>query len=462
MTTIDTKLTFRRFENGDSMWNWDDLHSKIFEQDTSYKCPTYIHRTPPCQSGCPSGHDVRGWLAIARGMDKSPNEGEAWQAYAFHRMIEANPFPSMMGRVCPAPCQKSCNRNDVDDYVGINALEHYVGDWAIENKLPLPEVPALSGKHVAVIGGGPAGLAAAWFLRLKGHAVTIFEEKDKLGGMMRYGIPGYRTPRDMLDAEIGRVLALDSVSARTGVRVGRDISMAELEHDFDAIFWGIGAQSGRGLPLPGADAPNCISGVTFLDAFNRGQLTSTEKRILVIGGGDTSIDVACVARRIGHIDAQGKHSPSNVDVVLSSLFELEKMTAAQPEREDAIREGVDIQAGVMPLEFIKDAEGRIRKARLTRCEMKGSAPHPIEGTEYEIDVDLVVLAIGQSADLAEGLSALDNGKGSIAVDSTLKVKGTSKHFAGGDAIRPHLLTTAIGNARVAAISIDHFLDGIID
>ncbi|NLH81348.1 MAG: NAD(P)-binding protein, partial [Phyllobacteriaceae bacterium] len=184
------KLTFRRFENGKNMWEWDDLQEKIFTADKSHKCPTYIHRAPPCQASCPSGHDIRGWLAIARGQDKSPN-GEPWQQYAFERMVEANPFPSVMGRVCPAPCEDGCNRNEVDDFVGINAVEQYVGDWAIDNGLTLPTPEAETGKTVAVIGGGPAGLAAAAFVRRKGHAVTLFEAHDRLGGMMRFGIPGY-------------------------------------------------------------------------------------------------------------------------------------------------------------------------------------------------------------------------------------------------------------------------------
>src|SRR5581483_10394671 len=128
--------------NGESMWHWDDLSGKIFQADHSYKCPTYVHRTPPCQGSCPSGHDVRGWLAIARGMDKPPVVGMPWQEYAFQRMVEANPFPATMGRVCPAPCEDGCNRNEVDDFVGINAVEQYVGDWAIEHKLALPAAQA--------------------------------------------------------------------------------------------------------------------------------------------------------------------------------------------------------------------------------------------------------------------------------------------------------------------------------
>jgi glutamate synthase (NADPH/NADH) small chain len=135
----ETKLTFRRFNDGQSLWTgWTDLTEKILQADKSYKCPTYVHRSPPCQGSCPSGHDIRGWLAVARGMDKPPVKDMTWQEYAFQRMVEANPFPATMGRVCPAPCEDGCNRNEVDDFVGINAVEQYVGDWANQNGLALP------------------------------------------------------------------------------------------------------------------------------------------------------------------------------------------------------------------------------------------------------------------------------------------------------------------------------------
>ncbi len=476
-------LTFRRYKTGETMWDWPDLTEKIFQQDKSYKCPTYVHRAPPCQGSCPSGHDISGWLAIARGMDKPPVPGMAWQEYAFQRMVEANPFPASMGRVCPAPCEDGCNRNEVDDFVGINGVEQYVGDWAIENKLPLPTPPALSGKKVAVIGGGPGGLSAAWFLRRSGHAVTIFEAHEKLGGMMRFGIPGYRTPRDMLDAEIERIVSLDGVTAKTGVRVGKDLSMEALDAQYDAVFWAIGAQKGRPLPVPGADAPNCITGVEFLDAFNRGWLFSTAKKIVVVGGGDTSIDVASVARRLGHITHMHPHDAASADsgglgytahdvagalkregvsAVLTSLFPVEKMTAAEREREDAKREGIDIQGGVMPLEVLRDAEGKAVGLRMCQCAMKGMAPQPIEGTEYVLECDMIISAIGQMADLSEGLEKLDSGRGAIAVDGVYKVRNMDKHFAGGDAIRPHLLTTAIGHGRIAAETISHFLGGALE
>ncbi len=469
------KKTYRRYEDGETPDDWD-LEEKIFTQDKSYKCPTYINKTPPCQGSCPSGHEIRGWLAIARGMDKPPVEGMAWQQYAFERMAEANPFPATMGRVCPAPCEEGCNRNEVDDYVGINAVEQYVGDWANENNLKHGGIGADTGHKIAIVGGGPAGLSAAFFLRKIGHEVVLFEANDTLGGMMYYGIPGYRTPRDMLEKEIGRITQM-GVKIHLNTRVGKDISVKQLEDDYDAIFWALGAQNGRPLPVPGWEGTkNCINGIEFLDAFNKGYMVDTKLRVVVVGGGDTSIDVASVARRLGHVSSDAKSDGAEkskidftagdaasalnregVSATLTSLFPLEQMTASEHERADAKREGVDIKGGVMPLEVIKNENGMAIALKMCECDMKGMTPIPREGTEFTIECDIIISAIGQYGNF-DGIEELDAGKGFIATDFAYQVKGKKKHFAGGDIIKPHLLTTAIGHGRIAAQTITDFLD----
>ena len=296
---MSKKITWRRFEDGDH--NYRSMNDKIFNEDTTYKCPVYVHRTPPCQGSCPSGEDIRGYLDIVRGIEKPP-EGMSMQEYAFQRSTDANPFPSMMGRVCPAPCQDGCNRNNVDDFVGINAVEQYIGDTAKEQGFTFGELPELNGRKVAIIGGGPAGLSAAYHLRRKGYASTIFDDHDELGGMFRYGIPGYRTPREFLNHEIQRIVDMGGIETRMGTRVGTDVSVESLEKDYDALLWAIGCKSGRALPIANSDAPNCVSGVAFLEAFNKGSMHVTANRVVCVGGGDTSIDVVSVARRLGKIN----------------------------------------------------------------------------------------------------------------------------------------------------------------
>ena len=471
---MKTKITWRRFEDGDHVW--EDLTKKIFVEDTSHKCPTYIHKTPPCQGSCPSGEDIRGWLAIVRQQEK-PAEGMSWQEYAFRRSTDANPFPSMMGRVCPAPCQDGCNRNEVEDFVGINAVEQFIGDTAIANGYKFDAPGPDTGKRVAIVGGGPAGLAAAYQLRRKGHGATILESNDGLGGMFRYGIPGYRVPRDKLDSEIQRIVDM-GVEVKTGVRVGTDVTVEQLEKDYDAILWAIGCQSGRGLPVPGWEGTaNCVSGVAFLKAFNEGRMHVTADKVVCVGGGDTSIDVVSVARRLGHIehtnpndrpelvvhesyvmhDAAITAAREGAEVTLTSLFTKENMTAAEHEVMDALTEGVTILDGVMPTEVVLGADGRARGLKVVACKLESGRPVPLEGAEEKlIEADLVVSAIGQGGDMT-GLEALDNGRGLMDADKFYQVPGKAGHFVAGDIIRPHLLTTAIGQASIAADSIDHYL-----
>ena len=467
----NTKLTFRKFEEGDQ--DWGGFENKIFKEDTSHKCPTYVHRTPPCQGSCPSGEDIRGWLDIVRGIERPP-EGVSMQEYAFRRSTDANPFPSMMGRVCPAPCQDGCNRNNVEDFVGINSVEQYIGDTAFKEGFKFDNSAAMTGKKVAIIGGGPAGMAAAYQLRRKGIASTIFDDHAELGGMMRYGIPGYRTPRDFLDNECQRILDMGNIETRMNTRVGRDVSLEDVEKEFDAVLWALGCWTGRGVPVEGwDDTPNCVSAVKFLEQFNKGEMKYTAKKVLCIGGGDTSIDVVSVSRRIGTladynetpeavINGETSHadhdSSKNVPcdlVTLTALFKKEEMTAAQHEVEDATIEGVDIRNEIMPVELIRDADGRATGMKFADCKWENNAPVRVEGgKEYTIEADLIVAAIGQGGNM-EGVEDFNNGRNLMDADNLYRVPGKANHYVCGDIVRPHLLTTAIGQAYIVSETIEN-------
>jgi NADPH-dependent glutamate synthase beta subunit-like oxidoreductase len=484
--TIETpqKLTFRRFKDGDNKVR--RLNQKILQASHSHKCPTYIESTPPCQGSCPAGEDIRGYLSIVRGTEKPPVGADGKPVmpaieYAWRRLTEANPFPSVMGRVCPAPCETGCNRNEVEDHVGINSVEHFLGEYAIANNLKFkkPDV-ASSGKKVAILGGGPAGLSCAYQLTLKGHEVTIFDEHEFLGGMMRYGIPGFRTPRDVLDAEIQRILDL-GVKARLKTRVGTDITLEQIRKEFDAVFLGMGAQAGRALPIADSEAPNVVTATAFLKAFNDGRLQHVGKRVVVVGGGDTSIDVATVARRLGHIahakptdaelaiagrmahDVADISAKQGAEVTLTSVFNIDKMQANKHEIEQALAEGIHIRGSLAPIGIVRDANGRATALRVVQCEAKFVGGKleikNIEGTEQDIEGDLIVSAIGQAVDFT-GLEQFDNGKGAVSTDRNYLVAGQQGVFAGGDVIRPHLLTTAIGHGAIAADGIHNYLLGI--
>ena len=480
-TTAAKPITFRRFKDGANTYS--SFQKDIFDAGHSHKCPTYIQSTPPCQGSCPAGEDIRSYLNIVRGIEKAPVGADGkptmnWQEYAFRRLTEANPFPSVMGRVCPAPCESGCNRNQVEDFVGINSVEHFLGDYAIQNKIAYKKSEISTGKKVAVIGGGPAGMSAAYQLALKGHSVTIFDERAELGGMMRYGIPGFRTPRDVLDAEIQRILDL-GVEARMNCRIGTDITMTQIRADYDAVFLGLGAQAGRALAVEGADAPNVVTATSFLKAFNDGRLRHVGKRVVVVGGGDTSIDVATVARRLGHIDkinesdrpefaiagdvahdVASASARQGAEVTLTTIFAIDKMQASKHEVEHALSEGISIRGGMVPLSIVRGADGRATALRVIQCEAKIVGGRldikNIEGTEEDIPADLIVSAIGQAVDFT-GLEEFNNGKGAINSDKNYQVQGQEGIFVGGDVVRPHLLTTAIGHGAIAADGIDRFL-----
>ncbi|MCR4297317.1 MAG: NAD(P)-binding protein [Gallionella sp.] len=484
--TIETpqKINFRRYKDGDSKhvpWN-----KHIFQAGYTYKCPTYIQSTPPCQGQCPAGEDIRGYLNIVRGIEKPPVGADGkpsmpWQEYAWRRLTECNPFPAIMGRVCPAPCQSACNRSKVEEYVGINSVEQFLGNYAIEKGLAFTKPEVETGKRVAIIGGGVAGMSAAYQLRRRGHSCVVFESSNKLGGMLAFGLPAYRTPREIVDAEVQRILDM-GMEVRLNTRIGKDVSFADLKRNFDAVFIGIGAQTGNKLDIPGADAPNCTDGISFLRDFNEGKLDHAGKRIVVIGGGDTAMDVAAVARRLGSYDADAEsrdqarvivaarecdggrgqkgaqHWRQSAEVVIAYRRHVQEMPASKHELDAVVQEGVEIQPCVAPVAVIKDEYGMATALRVIKVDWVNKKMIPKEGSEYDIPCDLIVSAVGQSVNWS-GLDTFKNNLNLANVDKNLQAVGQPNVFVGGDAIKPYLLTTAIGHARIAAEGIDTYLSG---
>ncbi|HSN47082.1 MAG TPA: NAD(P)-binding protein [Casimicrobiaceae bacterium] len=459
------KLNFRRYQDGET--SFKSWRQQIFQASWSYKCPTYIQSTPPCQGSCPAGEDIRSYLNIVAGIEKPPKgpDGKptmSWQEYAWRRITEANPFPAIMGRVCPAPCQTGCNRNKLEGYVGINSVEHYLGNWALEHGLKFAPPAKETGRRVAIVGGGVAGLSAAYHLRRRGHAVVVFEAFNKLGGMLSFGLPDYRTPHDVVDAEIQRILDM-GVESRVNVKVGVDVSLADLKRDFDAVYLGIGAQRGSGLDVPGNDAPNVVDGLSFLHDYNEGTSEAAGRRIVVIGGGDTAMDCASVARRLGARNADGslrkgtRDGRAEAEVVIAYRRTIAEMPALKHEIAAVLQEGVRIEPLVVPIEVVKDGTGRATALRVQDVEWVNKKMVKKEGTVHDIPCDLVVTAIGQVVDWT-GMDGLSNDRGLARVDKNLVTEPGV--FVGGDAIKPHLLTTAIGHGRIAAEGIDRYIAGL--
>ncbi|MBF0447898.1 MAG: NAD(P)-binding protein [Magnetococcales bacterium] len=422
--------------------------------DQSGKCPTYVERMPPCTDGCPAGEDIRGYHNIIRGTWKADNP---WSA-AFERLTRTNPFPAVMGRVCPAPCESACNRQYRDETVGINAVEQAIGDYARANNLSLPTPPDSTGKRVAIVGSGPGGLSCAYHLRMQGHAVTIYERDPMLGGMMRYGIMGYRVSRQVLDQEIQRILDLN-VEVKTGVKVGTDISLENLRSQYDAVFLAVGAQKGRGIPIPGAEGSNVTNAIEFLRSYEMNPADhQVGKHVIVIGDGDVAMDAARLTLRRGS------------KATLLCGVAREEMRASQIEFDEALSEGTDMKFLSGSVEVLRDASGKMTGLKCIGMKRKEKGEegwnHPIpffrykpeEGSEFEIEADMLVAAIGQTTDMT-GLEAATDNKPMLAVDFNMQVNGMEDVFGGGDAVQISLLTTAIGQGRKAAENIGLFLAG---
>ncbi|MGD2125335.1 MAG: NADH-quinone oxidoreductase subunit NuoF [Desulfobacteraceae bacterium] len=393
-----------------------------------------------CVNACPIGQDVPGYLSLV-------NEGRYEEAISL--IYQTNPMPGICGRVCTHPCMDVCVRSQMDEALAIPQIKRFAADMAKKGgvTVTLKKAPAKDQK-VAIIGGGPGGLAAGFHLALMGYKPTIFEELPKLGGMLRYGIPAYRLPRDILDQEIDFILDV-GVAAKTNVRVGRDISMADLHENYDAVFVSIGAHESLSIGIPGEELPGVRGGAEFLREAELGVAPHVGNRVAVIGGGNVAIDVARTCRRMG------------AEVSVLYRRERKDMPAYEEEIEDALEEGIELRELVAPKSISKN-NGRLN-LELDECELKDfdrsgrRRPVPIEGCVISQEYDTIFAAIGQAVDLGFGES-VDSYRGTITVDRHTLATNLPGVFAGGDAVTgPARVVDALAHGKRAAIVIDKSL-----
>ena len=401
-----------------------------------------IEKLPPCQAQCANSGDIRGWLGIIAQHEKIGLTLEEAYDKAWEKLTELNPLPATIGRICPHPCEDRCTRREKDGAVSINAMERFLGDWAIARSLPLPLAKTGSVQYpesIGVVGSGPASLSFAYQMARRGYGVTIYEKHDLPGGMLRGAIPDYRLPREVLDAEIERVLDMRITLIRN-VEVGRDINFDELRDRHRLMFLGLGAQAGRALGIPGEEGPGAISGIVYLQQRKQRLVSQTGKRVAVIGGGNTAIDAARSARREG------------AEVTLLYRRSEKEMPAAAHEVEDARREGVRFRFLVSPTRIVREGveirQIELQKMRLGEADEQGRCrPVPVPGDLQNLSVDTVIVAVSQAPDW-HGIDPTHNGHRWLCTEDDGKLDDNI--WAGGDDRGPGIAGQAVAQGRLAA------------
>ena len=418
----------------------------------SGRCPVYVRRLPPCKHACPSSEDIRGHLtqvALSQLFGRPLEESfdEAWRI-----ITDKNPFPAVIGRICPHPCEDACNRRRKDWPLAIHDMERFIGDHGLERRRRLRRLTDVERPQpVAIAGAGPSGLSCAYQLARRGYPVTVFEAADFAGGMLRAGIPTYRLPRAVLDAEINNVLAL-GIEIRYGVRIGADVKLDELRRQYGAVYVAVGAHRGISLEIRGDDLPGVWPAQDFLSRANTGELRNAGRRVLVIGGGNGAIDAARAALRLG------------AEVTVAYRRTRDEMPAIPSEISEAEKEGIRFEFQVQPLQINRSPDDRAALVvDLIRTEpgpMDSSGRHrpvAVEGSGFSASADTVIAALGQRSDLT-GIEKLAGAGGRMQVSPFFETPSPGV-FAGGDMLSPGFATAAIGQGRRAARAIDDFLQG---
>ena len=400
--------------------------------------PEPTQKIAPCQDNCPCGTGIRDWIApVAQreslGLSTDDAYAEAWK-----RIVDNNPFPAVMGRICPHPCELQCNRSDLGSAVAVSSMERFLGDWALDNDMALPRLEPLGERQsFGVIGAGPAGLSFAYQVARRGHVVSVYDWHPEAGGMLRYGVPEYRLPRRVLDAEIERIIDL-GVELHTGVRIGTDLSLADLRERHQDLFFGLGAQRARMLNVPGENGPGVWTGTDFLERYNTERPLSAGDHLVVVGGGNTAVDTARVGRRIG----------ARVSVVYRRS--LAEIPAIASEIAQARQEGVEFLELTAPIEIAHHPSGELRGLVVQRMR-QGSVdesgrhrPEPVPDSEYEITATAVVVAVSQDVDW-QGLESVEPAPGACLSDD-------SHLTMGGDVLHQGIASAAIADGRQAALT----------
>ena len=399
--------------------------------------PVYVDRLPPCNAQCPAGEDIQGWLFHA----ESGAYEEAWR-----HLTRDNPFPAIMGRVCYHTCETVCNRARLDQAVGINSVERFLGDEALKRGWRFEAPAHETGKRVLIVGAGPSGMSAAYHLRRRGHAVTVFDAGPKTGGMMRFGIPRYRLPRDVLDAEMQRIVDL-GLDLRLNTKVER---LEEAMKGFDAAFLAVGAHIGRRAYIPAKDGSRILDAISVLRSLEGEAKPMLGRRVVVYGGGNTAIDMARTAKRLGATEA-----------IIVYRRTREAMPAHDLEVEEALQEGVMVKW----LSTIKQqgAEGDATALTIEKMVLDEKG-HPQPTGEFEtLAADSLVLALGQDVDLSllQGVPGLEMKDGVVQVNPDTLMTGRAGLFAGGDMVPAERnVTVAVGHGKRAARQIDAWLSGV--
>lgn len=407
------------------------------------RCLAGLQNPVPCVALCPAGVDIPGYMALV---------GEGRCADAVRLIRKDNPFPTACAYICEHPCEARCRRNMVDDAINIRGLKRYAVDHA--GVVPQPECAPATGKKVAIIGGGPSGLSCAYYLALMGHGVTVYEEREQLGGMLRYGIPSYRFPREKLDAEIESILSL-GIEVHTGVTVGRDIWLEKLEQEYDCIYIAIGAHQDKKTGIPGENSKNVISAVEMLRTIGDNEMPDfTGKQVVVIGGGNVAMDVTRSSIRLGADKVTCVYRRRQAD-----------MTALPDEITGALAEGAELMTLAAPVRIEADEDGAA-KALWVQPQIigevdKAGRPRPGKAAleEVRIPADVIVVAIGQGVEI-QGFdqAGVPIQRGAFVAGLSGQVRDMDSVFAGGDCVTgPATAIRAIAAGKVAAANIDEHL-----